>query len=335
MSYKICFIIPFYGKLPNYLKLFLKSSENNLDYDFIFFSDLRFPKYLPSNVKIYELTLKDFSNLIHIKTGIMPTINYGWKICDFKPAFGIIFNDYIKNYHFWGILDVDLILGKINGFITNHLLKQFDIISAKKFWLSGSIALFRNCHSVNTLFMKSKDWKKVFQSGKHFAFDECGRLKAKKGQLIYTELLKGKSIFDLNTDIEAFTHIIKNTTKVGNLKVFFDELICEKIYPNMILSYDEGELSIHNVGKSTYSREQKFLTYHLVNDKNKITFSIPKWETVPDKFYITNYGFIKEEQLNYLVIIKIIFFVKGSIKFLFINIPSKILRKLRKIRLKK
>ena len=111
-----------------------------------------------------------------------------------------------------------MVLANIDNFINSQILKDYDIISVLEFWLSGSFALFRNCERVNTLFKKSKDWVNIFSGERHFAFDECGRLNIKEGHKIYNELLTGKSILDLDTDIEAFTHILKNEKKVISSK---------------------------------------------------------------------------------------------------------------------
>lgn len=336
MQPKICFIIPFYGKVPEYLNLFLNSCKNNDNYTFIFFTDIEFKSQLPSNVNKIRLSFEEFKQLIEEKTGIKPNIPYFYKIVDFKPAYGLIFEDYLRDYDYWGMLDIDLILGNINNFITEELLIKYDVISARKYWLSASFALFRNCFEVNTLFMLSESWQEVFQNPKPCRFTEFGSGNVK----IIKELEKGKSIHNLdnnklNIEFESFTHVLTNPLKIGKLKIFFDDLILEEILTGMIIKYNNGKITIFDKERSNYEKDDEFLTYHYVINKESPFFNYPNFNDIPDEFYITKYGFFKEEQLKYLIIIKPIFFVKGIIKFLFINIPSKILRKLRKIRLKK
>ena len=36
---KCCFIIPYYGKLPNYINVFFKTCEKNPDYEFLIFTN--------------------------------------------------------------------------------------------------------------------------------------------------------------------------------------------------------------------------------------------------------------------------------------------------------
>ena len=42
------------------------------------------------------------------------TIEDAYKLTDFKPAYGEIFQDYIIQYDFWGFTDIDLIYGDSN-----------------------------------------------------------------------------------------------------------------------------------------------------------------------------------------------------------------------------
>ena len=71
---KISFIIPFFGQLPPYIDLFLKSCKNNPNYTFMFFTDLKFHQKIPNNVKVINFTLDQFANLTEKKTSILPNI---------------------------------------------------------------------------------------------------------------------------------------------------------------------------------------------------------------------------------------------------------------------
>ena len=46
---KCCFIIPYYGKLPNYFNVFLKTCEKNIDYNWLIFTDDTDKYNLPPN----------------------------------------------------------------------------------------------------------------------------------------------------------------------------------------------------------------------------------------------------------------------------------------------
>jgi len=109
---KIVFIITYMGKYPWYFPYFLHSCRHNPTVDFLILSDNNTPNLeLPPNVKIIR------SSLEHFKTDAAKTLGFevvaesGYKLCDFKPAYGYIFADYIKDYDFWGYCDVDVIFG--------------------------------------------------------------------------------------------------------------------------------------------------------------------------------------------------------------------------------
>ncbi len=174
LNKKVCFIIPLYGKVPVYLNIFLKSAEFNKNFTFIFFTDLDLKCKLAENIRRHYCSLDDFRRLIHKKTGVKPTFDKYYKIVDFKPAYGMIFQEYISEFDYWGMLDVDLILGEIDKFITPELLEKYDIISARKYWLSGSFALFKNCEKVNTLLKKARTGRKFFPAAIFIDFVKPG-----------------------------------------------------------------------------------------------------------------------------------------------------------------
>lgn len=325
----ICFLIPLFGKIPPYFNLFLKTAYINQKYSFIFFSDLNLEIKAHSNIKLIKLNFVDYKLLIESKTGVKPLLNNYYKMVDYKPAYGLIFKDYITSFKFWGILDIDLILGKICDFIDDDLLTRFDIISVRKYWLSGSFALFRNCDQVNNLFKKSIDWEKVFSSNRLFRFTECGTIKGSDRSPI-NEIKKGISFSEIETDIESFMRVITDQEKLNGLRVYFNDFVNEGLNRKEILYYREGELFFKNLTSSSSNESQKFLHYHFIREKDSITFSYPKWKNIPDEFYITEYGFIKRKYIKYLTIIKINRFIISYLNFIISKLPIKIIKKISK-----
>src|ERR1700755_1065070 len=120
---KIAFIVCYIGKLPWYFDYFVHSCKYNADIDFFILNDDESYKgALPANIKLIHTTLEDISTTATQKLGFKITIEYGYKLCDFKPAYGIIFSDLLKGYDFWGHCDIDIIFGSIREFLTDELL---------------------------------------------------------------------------------------------------------------------------------------------------------------------------------------------------------------------
>lgn len=51
---KIKVVIPYFGKLPDYFDLFLKSCEINSEIEFLIFTDQKVKKEYPTNVTVYH-----------------------------------------------------------------------------------------------------------------------------------------------------------------------------------------------------------------------------------------------------------------------------------------
>jgi len=88
-------------------------------------------------------SLKGFNELVNvkIKVGVDINVTNGYKLCDFKPMYGFMFQDYIKDYVAWAHCDVDIILGDFIGFINGIEAGDCDIVSSHPDYLSGGLLL--------------------------------------------------------------------------------------------------------------------------------------------------------------------------------------------------
>ncbi len=100
----IVLIIPYFGKLPWYFPYFIHSCKFNSDIDFIILSDIKLVG-LPPNVKYFNYSLEKFRVIASKALGFEVVIEHGYKLCDFKPAYGYIFSNLIEEYDFWGHCD--------------------------------------------------------------------------------------------------------------------------------------------------------------------------------------------------------------------------------------
>lgn len=168
--YKVCVIGVYFGKLPEYFNLWLKSCEYNKDIDFLIVSDNNFEN-LPKNVSSTYMTLEDMKKLADKKLGLNTALRKPYKCCDFKAVYGTIFEDLIKDYDFWGHCDFDLIFGKIDSFITDKILDKYD-----KILRYGHFCLYRNTDEVKSRYKAEGsmcgNYDKVFTQAQSFVFDE-------------------------------------------------------------------------------------------------------------------------------------------------------------------
>ena len=140
-----CLIIPYYGKWPKYLPIYLESCKNNNWLDVLFFTDIKPTFSYPSNVKFIDFPLSELENRVTQLTGITNyTLPNAYKLCDLRPLYGKIFQEYIKNYQYWAFGDCDLIYGNLLKFIQEDLERNIDIISFNEPRISGSLTLLKN-----------------------------------------------------------------------------------------------------------------------------------------------------------------------------------------------
>jgi len=276
MKSKILFIICYFGKLPWYTNFFLKSANYNPSINFLWVSDCSESIELPDNFQFVKMNLTQLKSMAESKLSIEIGLGFSYKICDIRPAYGIIFDDYIKDYDFWGYCDIDVIFGDIRKFMSERLLKKYDVISARPEFLSGYFSLFRNSPETNTLFKVSKDYEQTFTSIEYKNFDECGY---RHKELLYHNMNVG----ELEDKYECMTYVLKKKCKNNGIKVFFDLIALE---------FNPGNIAWKE-GKIIYADKIEALLYHLIQFKKDPKSVIPDWETIPDSYKIEAYEFFK------------------------------------------
>ena len=212
---RIVFIITYIGTYPWYFPYFLHSCRYNPTIDFLIFTDNNDPSLdLPANVKIIPYSIHQFKADAAKAFGFDVAIVSGYKLCDFKPAYGTIYADFIRDYDFWGYCDVDVIFGNIRAFMTDELLNDYDIISARHDYLTGCFALYRNNPFMRKLFRQSKDFRKVYTEPRNFFFDETN--------FAFKEFEKDLHYSQIKTEIESMTHVVKRLQEENRLKAYFE-----------------------------------------------------------------------------------------------------------------
>jgi len=157
---KKLFIRPYFGVLPEWMEQYNKNIIG----------------LKPDGFDWWIITDKEFySDLIQKKLGIKPNFDYdACKSSEFGPAFGIIFEDYLKGYDFWGYTNLDVVYGNLKKFIPDTFLTCTDVFSDDPRDMCGPFSLCRNNKLVNNLFKEHPNWKQIFEDKKHNAFDEKG-----------------------------------------------------------------------------------------------------------------------------------------------------------------
>ena len=171
---KIAFIIPYFGTLPDYFSEWMYSLSFLEDsVDFLLMTDdvdNRFLVLPPSNLKVMKMSFDDFRQIVQSRFDFEIKLPFPYKICDYRPAYGYIFEDILKDYDFWGNCDIDQIWGNVDDFITPQILSEYD-----KILHLGHFTLYKNSDKMKTMFMKNgsyASYKEIYTSDTLYAFDE-------------------------------------------------------------------------------------------------------------------------------------------------------------------
>ncbi len=313
---KIGIIICYFGKWPSYFPYFLSSIAHNKIFHWLLFSDnnYNFPKY--DNISYNKIDINEFNRLASDKTNIKIRIEKAYKLCDIRPLFGKIFEDQLRGFDFWGYSDIDIIYGQISDFINYEITENYDIISTYQGFLSGPLCLFRNNNRINELPRQSVNYPFVFESSKHYGFDEniqrkeirgfsvnklisligfipgfCISTKANK---LTWENLKyqfqwhyKKHTINIENLADMTEVVLNNVTKTG-IKAYFNDLMMSdrafsRFQKHWQLEWIKGILQDRKTGES-------YLGFHFIDLKNDDNWGINEDYELNKDFTITQKG---------------------------------------------
>lgn len=170
MKQKINLIIPYFGSFPNYMQLFLNSCGANPDFHWTIITDNTQAYDFPQNVTVIKKEWEDAVEEIRNKFDFPICLSRPYKLCDMKPMYGFLFEEYNVGYDFWGYCDLDLIWGNLSKFVTEEIL-QYD-----KIFKDGHLTIIRNLPRYNELFKREINghllYKEVLQTDRSCNFDE-------------------------------------------------------------------------------------------------------------------------------------------------------------------
>ena len=148
MNPSICFICPYFGTINKSIhSLWLKGCAANPSIYFLLITDDTdaLAMTMPKNVEGIFMSWDDFVSLVRSKFSFRVVLNSPYKICDYRPAFGHIFSDYLDKYDYWGHTDSgDTVYGDLRKFLTEDLLSKYD-----KIHMFGHLTLYKNTDEVN------------------------------------------------------------------------------------------------------------------------------------------------------------------------------------------
>lgn len=274
---KVVFIIPYFGKFNNYFQLFLNSCAYNKNFEWLIFTDdTRNFKY-PDNVKVIYTTFDKLKTRIQELFDFPIILNNPYKLCDFRPAYGLIFEEYIKEYQFWGYCDTDVIWGNISDFIKDEDLMKYD-----KICVFGHCSLYKNNKKMNNLFKVNLNgeerYKIVMQRNRTNSFDE--EFNGSINNIMEQEHLKIRYRED-----QANIYTKSSDFRLVNLNKDKKTYTTEKLKKAFFV-WDNGNL-LRYILKNDEVYIKKYMYIHLQSRKMKVNLTDlyrNKYKIIPNAF---------------------------------------------------
>ncbi|MCF8206121.1 MAG: hypothetical protein K9J82_13645 [Methylotenera sp.] len=169
---KVAMIVPYFGRRPPYFDVFLKSLERIRHFHWHLLTDCIDLPWPSEQVTVHRSTLADCRRAIERAVGQPITLDKPYKLCDYRPVYGLAFPELLEGCSHWGYGDLDLLMGDVDGFF-----ERFLKLGQEKFLIRGHCSVFPNTPRMLELFRHATpevDFAHVAGTNEACFFDEWG-----------------------------------------------------------------------------------------------------------------------------------------------------------------
>lgn len=245
---KIALVMPWFGRRPKYWSLWQWSAAGRC-----------------FDILVIEKTLDEFSRLVNerVMRSCGPDaaplrLESGYKLCDLKPLYGVLFAEELKGYDYWAFGDCDVLYGRsFDAWLEKALAADCDVATVQADFCAGPFTLVRNCEKCNRLFEQVRGWRELLAQRQVMGFDELGPNWFRRWTY------GGQSLDDLRAAEDSFSAICWREANAGRLKLIHEPVICETALGRAMIESD-GRLLLG---------EREVALYHFINGKNQLGFS--------------------------------------------------------------
>ena len=308
---KCVFILPYFGKFNNYFGLFLKSCGKNTEYNWLILTDDKEKYNYPSNVKVIYSTFDEIKELFKNKIGFEISLSSPYKLCDFKPTYGLVFEEYIQEYEYWGHCDCDVIFGNLDKMLSPLLNEGYD-----KLFAAGHLTIYKNTAKNNRRFLLNYHGRNLAQEFLSVPeicwFDEDW-----KADNIHTMFLESDA--KVFSEVLAFNPSGNHAYFVQRNYIPTEHRYVEERYKKALYAWVDGSVIRQTLDRNKL-RKEEYLYLHLqhrkmrvngVNEKDRffqivpnefiplksLPKSVEEWKKIK-KEPIKAYGYIVKKQID-------------------------------------
>ena len=286
MERKCAIILPYFGKFNNYFPLFLKSCGKNKKFTWIIYTDDKTKFDYPDNVQVKYMSFYEFQDFVSQKFDFRISLERAYKLCDFRPAYGYIFEDDIKGFEYWGHCDCDLVFGNLDKLLIPIINEGYD-----KIFAVGHLTLYKNTKENNLLFKSKLNGREIYRefmtSSEGCWFDEDW--KDENIHAIFLE--KSKKVYTKDLSANPYGDYAR-----FRLRGYDSSERCFKTesYKESLFIWNNGEIiRYYKKGKSEVN-SQEYLYMHLQRRKMKMI----KSDRFGDYFAIIPNKFVPLKSIN-------------------------------------
>lgn len=250
----------------------------NKDIDWIIFTDDKTSYDYPVNVKVIYTDFSALKNLIQEKLDINVSNIKPYKLCDFKPFYGLIFEDYIGDHLFWGHCDFDCIFGRLTKFISDSMLQEYD-----KLFFLGHLSLYKNSSKMRELI------RDFFNSIENISLMLAKNYPYQLDEVVFIKYLSEKKIPIFSDDsMIADVFCLKKPFYITHSEIkkeHNDTIRLVSTYDSnrgMLFSYHQGILDAYWLGNTNKINHKEYMYVHF--QKRKLTVTVEP--TDADNFFV-------------------------------------------------
>lgn len=271
---KIAIVCPYFGTLPSNYKYTLATMAANSFIDWYIITDDVFEDKQYVNVFCIKSDFDEIKRTIKNQFGF--NISRIYKLCDYKPLYGIIFQDIVQGYEYWGYSDLDILYGSLEGCLSENNLRSYD-----KILELGHLSIYRNDPLINsmcwTIEKNGYSLRSILESDNIYVLDESYG----NGHLSVNELLE-QSGYSVLRKVNGCKDVI---SRYRNLHIVGDK---REAYT--YLKYENGKLYVRNWRNNT---SQEIIYVHF----QKRQFENTTYENT-NEFAVVPKGFVNESKIQ-------------------------------------
>jgi len=166
-------ICVYFGRWPAWMNFFVESCKWNPEVHWRIYTDCGEPENRADNITFIPVSFADYAANARERLNIAFEPANPFKLCDLRPAFGVLHESEIAAYPFYGHGDIDVIYGNIEKFY-GALRDDYDVMSTHPERASGHFLVIRNTPALRRAYELIPSYAEVLADPHQTGIEESG-----------------------------------------------------------------------------------------------------------------------------------------------------------------